>query len=104
MSKKKLVKSLTNNMAPVLARSIGNWGVIALGLFLSTVAMVSMPFCYDVGIVMMYKLFGPGFILGIGVALVDVGVLSTMGILVDTRHTPGVDSNQKHLVCFLGGR
>ena len=27
-------------------------------------------------------------VLGIGCALVDVGVLSSMGTLVDTRHTP----------------
>ena len=80
--------SLTNNIAPILAKRIGNWGVIALGLFLSTVAMVSLPFCKDQGLTEMYKLFGPCFVLGIGVALVDVGVLSTMGILVDTRHTP----------------
>ena len=36
----------------------------------------------------MFRLFGPSFVLGIGCALVDVGVLSTMGVLVDTRHTP----------------
>ena len=34
------------------------------------------------------KLFGPCMVLGIGCALVDVGVLSSMGTLVDTRHTP----------------
>ena len=36
----------------------------------------------------MLKLFGPCMVLGIGVALVDVGVLSSMGMLVDARHTP----------------
>ena len=79
---------LTNNLAPVLARKIGNWGVIATGLMLCVIAMVTLPFCRGSYLTGMFKLFGPSFVLGIGCALVDVGVLQTMGVLVDTRHTP----------------
>ena len=79
---------LTNNLAPLLARYIGHWGVIASGLGFCVVAMIALPFCRGTYLDGMFKLFGPSFVLGIGCALVDVGVLSTMGTLVDTRHTP----------------
>jgi hypothetical protein len=36
---------ITNNLAPILARKIGNWGIIALGLSLCVIAMITMPFC-----------------------------------------------------------
>jgi len=78
----------TNNLAPILARKIGNWGVIASGLCLCVISVATIPFCAGPFYAGMFKLFGPSFILGIGCALVDVGVLSTMGVLVDTRHTP----------------
>jgi len=77
---------LTNNLAPVLARKVGNWAVLAIGLSLCVIAMIALPFCRDSYLNGMFKLFGPSFVLGIGCALVDVAVLSTMGMLVDTRH------------------
>lgn len=38
---------LTNNLAPFLAKHIGNWSVIGLGLLLSAISMIVLPFCRD---------------------------------------------------------
>ena len=48
---------LTNNLAPFLAKHIGNWSVIGLGLLLSAISMIVMPFCRGSYLNGMFKVF-----------------------------------------------
>ena len=46
---------LTNNLAPMMAKHIGNWSVIGIGLLLSAISMIVLPFCRDSYIDGMFK-------------------------------------------------